>query len=227
MLPPAETRCSCTRSSRALIAAGTEPNDETACRVTHFGAENVARQLARRLSMLPKGADAFVRALAILGRGSPLRHLAPLAELDLEDAAIIADTLRAASILAPSLELDFAHPILRVAADETMGPDERALAHARAAKMLAEDGAPPDRLALHLLLPIPAATPRSSPSCVRRPQSLRVEALPRLPSLACGGRWTSRRRERYAGPCSSSSASRRWRPGATRSPSPSLGRRSR
>jgi tetratricopeptide (TPR) repeat protein len=135
----------------ALIAASTEPNDETAGRVTHFGAENVARQLARRLAMLPKGADAFVRALAILGRGCPLRHLASLAELDLEDAAGIADTLRAVSILAPSLELDFAHPILRVAADETMGPDERALAHARAAKMLAEDGAPPDRLALHLL----------------------------------------------------------------------------
>ena len=53
----------------ALIAAGTEPNDETAGRVTHFGAENIARQLARRLAMLPKGADAFVRALAILGQG--------------------------------------------------------------------------------------------------------------------------------------------------------------
>ena len=145
-----------------MIAAGTEPNDETAVRVTHFGAENIARQLARRLAMLPKGADAFVRALAILGRGSPLRHLAPLAELDLEHAAGIADTLRAASILAPSLELDFAHPILRVAAEETMGPDERALAHARAARMLAEDGAPPDRIALHLL----NAHPRGDASVV-------------------------------------------------------------
>ena len=98
-----------------------------------------------------KGRTAFVRALAVLGQRSPLRHLADLARLDLERAADIADALRAASILAPSLELDFAHPILRVAADEMMGPDERALTHARAAKLLGEDGAPPDRLALHLL----------------------------------------------------------------------------
>ena len=87
----------------------------------------------------------------MLGRGSPLSQVARLARLDQERAAEIADALRTASILAPSLELDFAHPILRVAADETMGPDERALAHGRAATLLAADGAPPDRLALHLL----------------------------------------------------------------------------
>jgi DNA-binding CsgD family transcriptional regulator len=135
----------------ALVAEGIDPNDETAARVTRYGTESISRQLARRLALLPTGAAAFVRALAVLGQRSPLRHLADLAGLDLERAADIADALRAASILAPSLELDFAHPILRVAADEMMGPDERALTHARAAKLLWDDGAPPDRLALHLL----------------------------------------------------------------------------
>ena len=210
-----------------LIAVGTEPNDETAGQVTHFGTENIARQLTRRLATLPNGADAFVRALAILGRGSPLRHLAPFAEVDLEQAAGIADTLRDASILGPSLELDFAHPILRVAADETMGRDERALAHARAAKMLAEDDVPPTESPCISSMLIPVAIQRSSRYYVRRPPSPRAEALPRLQQPVCGGRWTSRRRERYGGPCSSSSASRKWRPDATRSPSPILGRRSR
>ena len=135
----------------AVAAEGIEPNDEAAARVTSYGAQSISLQLARRLALLPTGSDAFVRALAVLGQRSPLRHLASLATLDLERAADIADALRAGSILAPSLELDFAHPILRVAADEAMGPDERAVAHARAAKLLADDGAPPDRLALHLL----------------------------------------------------------------------------
>lgn len=135
----------------ALVEDRVQPDDEAAARVIRYGAESISRQLARRLALLPNGSDAFVRALAVLGPASPLRHLANIAGLDLERAADIADALRAASILAPSLELDFAHPILRVAADETMGADERALAHARAARLLAADGAPPDRLALHLL----------------------------------------------------------------------------
>ena len=149
--PPAETQCSSNRSFASFIADGEEPSDEAAARVTEFGAESVARLLARRLAFLPVGAGAFVRALAVLGDGSPLRHVATLAELGFEQAAELADGLRAASLLAPSTELAFAHPIVRVAAEETMGSEERALAHARAARLLAGEGAAPDRLALHLL----------------------------------------------------------------------------
>ena len=94
----------------ALVAEGTVPNDNAAARVTHFGAETVTRQLGRRLALLPSGSDAFVRALAVLGRGSALSQVARLARLDQERAAEIADALRTASILAPSLELDFAAP---------------------------------------------------------------------------------------------------------------------
>ncbi len=161
------------------------------------------------------------------GRGSPLGTSRALPTLDLERAADIADALRAASILAPSLELDFAHPILRVAADETMGPDERALAHARAAKLLADDGAPPDRLALHLL----HAHPRGDVGVVAVLRAAAAVASGRgAPETAA----TCLRRaleepppRRYAGRCCSSSAWRRWRPDATRSRSPSFARRSR
>jgi len=134
-----------------VVEEGIEPNDEAAARITRYGVESIARQLARRLALLPTGSHAIVRALAVLGGGSPLRHVADLAGLDLERAADITDGLRAASILAPTLELDFAHPVLRVAVENSIGPDERALAHARAAKLLAGEGVPADRLALHLL----------------------------------------------------------------------------
>jgi DNA-binding CsgD family transcriptional regulator len=140
---------------RTLLASfmtqGAEPSDEAAAGITEFGAGSVARLLARRLALLPAGADAFARALAILGHSVPLRQVAALAELGFEPAAELADGLRAASVLAPSADLAFAHPILRAAAEETMGSEERALAHARAAELLAGEGAPPDRLALHLL----------------------------------------------------------------------------
>ena len=159
----------------ALVAEDTEPSDEAAAHVTHFGAESISRQLARRLALLPRGSDAFIRALAILGRGSPLRHLAKLATLDLEHAADVADALRAASILALSLELDFAHPILRVAAEASMGPNERALAHSRAAKLLADDGAPPDQLVLHLL----HAQPRGDASVVAHLRAAAAAAVGR------------------------------------------------
>ncbi len=135
----------------ALVADGVEPDDRAATTVTRHGPESIAGQLARRLAMLAPGSDAFVRALAVLARGSPLRHVADLAALDLERAADVADALRSAAVLAPTLVLDFAHPIVRACADAMMGADERALAHARAAKLLADDDAPPDRIAVHLL----------------------------------------------------------------------------
>ena len=140
---------------RALIASvvtdGGEPSDDAATRVTEFGAGSVARLLAQRLAFLPAGADPLVRALAILGEASPLRQVAMLAGLPFEQAAELADRLRAAGILAPSPDLVFAHPIVRAAAEEMMGPEERALAHGRAAALLSEEGAPADRRALHLL----------------------------------------------------------------------------
>ena len=135
----------------SFAADGGEPSDEAAAKVTELGAESVARLLGRRVGLLPAGADAFVRALAVLGDASPLRQVATLAELDFEQAAELADALRAAEMLAPSAKLMFAHPIIRAAAEETMGGEERGLAHGRAAAMLATEGAPPDRLALHLL----------------------------------------------------------------------------
>ncbi|MBV9415603.1 MAG: hypothetical protein JO363_11550, partial [Solirubrobacterales bacterium] len=140
---------------RALVASfvadGGEPSDEAATTVTQFGAASVARLLAHRLAFLPAGSEAFARALAVLGDASPLRHVATLADLPFEHAAELADGLRTAGILAPSAQLVFVHPIVRAAAEEMIGTEERALAHGRAAALLADEGAPPDRLALHLL----------------------------------------------------------------------------
>ncbi len=83
-----------------FVADGGDPGDTAAAGVQKYGAESVARLLVRRLALLPAGADAFVRALAVLGDGGPLRHVATLAELEFEHAAELADGLRSASVLA-------------------------------------------------------------------------------------------------------------------------------
>jgi DNA-binding CsgD family transcriptional regulator/tetratricopeptide (TPR) repeat protein len=146
---------------RALVASiatdGREPTDEAATGVASFGAEGVARVLAQQLARLPAGSEPFLRALCILGANPPLRHVTALAGLELAQAAQIADALRLASILSAAGELDFAHPVLRAAITERIGPHERAIAHVRAAELLAAEGAPPERLAAHLLHAHPSA----------------------------------------------------------------------
>ena len=146
---------------RALVASiaadGPEPTDEAAAGVASFGAQGVARVLARQLAHLPAGSKPLLRALCVLGANPPLRHVASLAGLELVQAAEIADALRAASILSARGELDFAHPALRAAITESIGPQERAIAHARAAELLAAERAAPEHLAVHLLHAHPCA----------------------------------------------------------------------
>lgn len=145
------------RTLAASVAAeGCAPTDDAAARVTSFGAEGVARVLEGQLVRLPPGSERLLQALAVLGSNPPLRHVARLSGLELEEAAAVADALRGASILSPG-ELDFAHPILGAAIAERMGAESRALAHARAAELLASESAPPDRLAVHLLHTHPRA----------------------------------------------------------------------
>ena len=80
------------------------------------------------------GASGLARALAVFGGPARLRHAAALAGLDLRDAARLADSLRAADVLAPGSMLEFGHPIVRAAIYESIPPGERALAHGQAAR---------------------------------------------------------------------------------------------
>jgi DNA-binding NarL/FixJ family response regulator len=103
----------------------------TALRDGDQKAEPIAQAVLRRIG--PE-ARRLTRALAVLGGPAPLRQAAALAGLDLPAAARLADRLRAADVLAPGSVLEFAHPIVRTAAYESIPPGERALA-------LAEHGA--------------------------------------------------------------------------------------
>jgi DNA-binding CsgD family transcriptional regulator len=94
---------------------------------------------------------ALMRAASVLGAGAELRHAADLAGVDRERAARIADGLIQTGLLAPSDRLSPAQPVVQVAVTSSLGPSERAEAHLRAAELLAQEHAPPERVAAHLM----------------------------------------------------------------------------
>ena len=138
-----------------LIADGVVPDDDTAAQLGTFGSEQVARVIERQLARLPDGAG-LARAVAVLGPGAPLRHAAALAGLELSQAAHAADALRAAGVLADTLELELAHPLIAGPLYARMPAGARALHHAEAAALLVRERAEPERVALHLLRTEPA-----------------------------------------------------------------------
>ncbi len=86
-----------------------------------------------------------------------------LEEAGLEEAAVVAGVglaeggeaaaaLARADVLEPGSVLTFVHPVVRTAVYQDLSAGERTTAHGRAALLLAERGAAPDRVAAHLLL---------------------------------------------------------------------------
>jgi DNA-binding CsgD family transcriptional regulator len=136
----------------ALLAEGVVPDADAGASVSRLVPRAVARHVLVRLSRLGPETIGVAHALAVLGPGAELRHVAALADVGETDTAIALDALVSADILAPDRPVDFKHPLLAEAVYADARPGERMLAHARAARMLAETGSPPERVALQLLL---------------------------------------------------------------------------
>jgi DNA-binding CsgD family transcriptional regulator len=140
-----------THLTQAFVESGADPGDGATATLVSLAAAGVDRTLRHRYTLLPEGAPAVARALAVLGAGAPMRHLAALAERDFDEVAQIVEALRAAGILATVGPLDFAHPVLRAATEETMSEWQVAQGHERAAQLLADEGGDIERQAMHLL----------------------------------------------------------------------------
>lgn len=111
----------------------------------------VLRSLILRLDRLPPSAVALANAAAVLDDGAPLRHAAALAGVEPVDAPEALDALTAAHLLAAGEPLRFLHPLVRTAIYAEIPAGRRAQQHARAADLLAADGAIAEKVALHLL----------------------------------------------------------------------------
>jgi tetratricopeptide (TPR) repeat protein len=141
----------------ALARERVEPSAGAVSRVRELGPDAVARSVLRRLERLPEGAVALAEAVAVLGDDAEMPVAARLAELEEAAAADLAERLAAAEILHPGSPLGFVHPVVRAAVYESLGRAERAERHARAAELVSEAGADPDRVAAHLIATPPGA----------------------------------------------------------------------
>jgi DNA-binding CsgD family transcriptional regulator/tetratricopeptide (TPR) repeat protein len=137
--------------TRVLAEREIEPHAAQVELVRELAPERVGRSVALRIQRLSASAGVLARALAILGDDSDLRLVAALAELDPEAARQIADELRRSFILDGGASLRFIHPLIRNAVYADVPAGERAQAHARAANLLRERGASPERIAGQLL----------------------------------------------------------------------------
>ena len=140
----------------ALARERITPTEKRARAIIELGSKAVSRTVQVRLARLAPQGHRVAQAAAVLGDGASFRIAARLAEVDEGAAYEAVATLYRLDILRPEKRIEFVHPLVRAAIYEDLGPGERERAHALAAVILAEAGAPPERIAAHLLLAPPA-----------------------------------------------------------------------
>jgi DNA-binding CsgD family transcriptional regulator len=143
---------------RTLVEALREeqiaPVTASAAKVQDIAIVNLSRWAMLRLARLGPDAARLARAVAVLERVE-LSQAARLAGLAPRDAALAADLLVGAGVL-DETPLCFVHPLLRGAVYRDMAAADRAEAHGRSARLLAEAHENPARVAEHLLATAPA-----------------------------------------------------------------------
>jgi DNA-binding CsgD family transcriptional regulator len=135
---------------------GLAPTEANVARLRELGARAGSRAVSLRLSRLAPEARTLAQAVAILGDNADLGQAAALAELDEQAAFEAAEGLARVDVLRPP-PMGFVHPLIRAAVYKTLTPLERDRGHARAARLLSNTGAEPERVAAHLLRTSPSA----------------------------------------------------------------------
>ncbi len=136
---------------KGLAAEGIEPRGERAGVVRDLGPRAVSRAVLLRLARLGDRDVAVARALAVLGEGAELAELAALTGLAEAEVARATGDLARVEILRRERPLGFVHPLVQDAVYDDLPPAQRELEHARAARVLRDAGAAPDRVAAHFL----------------------------------------------------------------------------
>lgn len=113
---------------------------------------SLSAAIADRLAFLSTPARDVLRAAALLGADFSVSELAVIADRRMSELVPVLDeAILARVLLDDGAQLAFRHPLIRSALYESMPPAVRAAWHQDAARALAEDGAPADRVAQQLL----------------------------------------------------------------------------
>lgn len=136
----------------ALDSDDPVPVSDLTQRLRDVGFATISRAALFRLGRLGSDAIALARALAVLGDGAPLRRVAALAGLEFEPALRAADVLASDEIVTLGPTVDFVHSLIGQSIAHELSPRQLFQAHARAARLLADEDAAPSLIAAHLLL---------------------------------------------------------------------------
>ena len=132
-------------------ADGLSPSETTAERLGDLAPQAVLDTVVARLGTLAPAVRAVASAVAVLGDGTALRHVAALADLPSAKVAEAADTLADMHLFCAGEPLSFVHPLIRQAVEQSISPLARGYQHARAAEILDGDGQSEELVAPHLL----------------------------------------------------------------------------
>jgi DNA-binding CsgD family transcriptional regulator/tetratricopeptide (TPR) repeat protein len=127
------------------------PSEQHARAIAELGPKAVSRTVQVRLGRASPNVSRFAAAAAVLGDGASPLLAARLAELGPDEAYEAAAALDQLDILHPEPRIEFVHPLVRAAIYEELGAGQRRRTHTRAAKLLADEGASPERIAAHLM----------------------------------------------------------------------------
>lgn len=143
---------------RTLAMEGAEQGPDAARRIGELSIPSVGERVVRRITRLGDDALDLARAMAVLGDGGRLADAGLLAGLDDAPAALAAGGLVKVEVLAGEDPFWFVHPLVRRSVYAQLSLAERDEAHAAAAGLLGERGAPLEEVAAHLLLTRPAGS---------------------------------------------------------------------
>ncbi|MGZ4170602.1 MAG: ATP-binding protein [Solirubrobacteraceae bacterium] len=145
--------------ARELADRGVAPTAAAAAVVGEVIPRGIAPSVLRRVQRVHPHASRVAGAVAILGDGAEPRLVAALAGLDPGATNAVLESLARVEVLARADPPTFAHPLVRAAIAAAVDADDRDRLHLEAARLLAADGAPPERLAVHLTETPPAGDP--------------------------------------------------------------------
>jgi DNA-binding CsgD family transcriptional regulator/tetratricopeptide (TPR) repeat protein len=145
--------------------------------------ESLAAAISDRLEYLPAHVREMLRAAALLGIDFSVSELAVVSDRRVNDLLpVIDDAIAAGVLLDVGTELAFRHRLVRTSLYEAMPVAVRAAWHRDAARLLAEDGAAPDRVARQLLPTL--ATPEGAGAIDEWAQQWLADAGQQLVGLA-------------------------------------------
>jgi DNA-binding CsgD family transcriptional regulator len=163
---------------RTLAGNGLLTHPDPAALVREASVPSLGQRVGRRIAGLAGDAPALTTAMAVLGDGARLAAAAELAEVELTIAGEVAHQLRRIDVLASEDPIVFTHPLVRRSVYDAQTETDRQRAHAGAAALLRDAGAPAEAVAAHLAVVPPAGSSAVAAALFEAGQSALSRAAP-------------------------------------------------